>query len=219
MRRLLVWSLVLGLLLAPVLPAAAQTLPPQFGIVAHGVVAYSTASIAMANTANEVTLFQYSIPTGWLNASSSATVNSSAPLHVMLNGSITTNGTPPVLNLGVNLGGSTSTLTLWNGQTPTTNYTNAPFQIDCWINPISTSSTSGVGGVTHMMMCRSRWATTTITPQIASASEAVQNALVLGTTPLNSASGTQINILGRWGTGANNSNAINIYGGVVLIGN
>src|SRR5258706_484488 len=84
-------SILIGLLLLAPAVTPAHTLPPQFGIVAHGVIAYSTASVAMPNTGNE--------------------------------------------------------------------------------------------------------------------------------TPLNSASGTQINILGRWGTGANNANAINIYGGVVLIGN
>lgn len=212
-------SLLIGLLLLAPAITPAQTLPPQFAIVANGLIAYSTASVAMANTSAEVTLFQYNIPTGWLNISSSATVNSSAPVHVQLNGTISTNGSPPVLNLGVNLGGSTSTVTLFNAQSPTTNYTNAPFQINCWINPISTSSTSAAGGFTHLLSCQSKWATTNISPQIVSATEVLANGAVLGTTPLNSASGTQINIVGRWGSTANNANAINIYGGVVLIGN
>jgi len=217
MRRLTIWTLILGLLLAPLGAAQAQTLPPQFFVVNQSIAAYTTASIAMANTVNEVTLFQYNIPPGLLQISSSSTVNSSVPLHLMLKGTIDTSGTPIPLNLGVNLGGSTSTVTLVNGVTPQNSLTAAPFAIDCWILPISTSSTSGIGGITHVMECAAHWATTTTAASVAT--ETFFNGLVRGTTSLASATGTQINVLGRWGTGANNANAINIYGGVLIIGN
>lgn len=112
-------------------PAVAQQL-----VLPGDALSYSTAAVTVGNTTTATNLFSVSIP-GFLVAPQKTTITGATSVHVVALGTITTvQGSPGAVgsaNLGCNYGGSTATLALINGQTPSDNLISTPIVLDLWL--------------------------------------------------------------------------------------
>jgi hypothetical protein len=216
MRRMLGLALALCLALTPVAPAYAQ-----FATVGPGgVVDYSTASTTCVNTATACTLYTYTIPqglvaTGTIAPATATTtmpnVSTSPPLHFVARGVLSTQSTPGTINVGVNFGGSTATLALVNGVSPTASLALTPVTLEVWVSPVKTATDTAANTV--VVNARLAYQVGTA---IGTASEVTFNANVVGTTSVRSAQA--LSVLWRWTT-ASNTNAITLYQRTLGIGN
>lgn len=206
-------------------PVASAQPPFSFGLYSQGVVQYNTASISATNTTNEVLLWQSLIP-GALMATSAnsnwspSSVATPPPLHLHLEGTVNTNapsGAVGNVNVGVNYGGGVTgvaTMALLNAVALTNALSNAQVHIDICLAPIATASQSaGVQGSVAAMFMTGRMAV-----QTSSTAETIYAASVIGTTGGGFLASTeQLNVLWKWAS-ATNTNALNIYQGVLSYG-
>lgn len=234
MKRMVAILLVLGLLLAPL---AAWAQPFSYGGYAQGVVMYSTASVSCSNTASACSLWSSTIP-GALTATTANTnwspsgVATPPGLHLTLLGALNTNVAidgPGLMNLGVNYGGGVTgvaTIALVNAYAPMNGLRSAPVQIDVWVSPIATgTSTSLPAGGAGYVFLRGRMTyagaanTASIWGPAGSATETTFNAIVAGSTGgAFLASAEQLNVIVQWSS-ASATNSFNIYNGVLVFGN
>lgn len=227
MRRRLI-AVLLMVLLGVGLASPAHA---QFPTVAHGIAYATAASVSAANTLSSVRLFEYNVPAGLYATGSRSSVQGTvtltnvvvapASIHLRLLGSLQTNqgvGSVGNLNLGANFGGSTATIALVNARAPQHSLSAVPLQIDVWVQPIATATT----GNTVWLTGRVTWGLESVGDadqnhgSAANATITTFNASVLGTTSLQNAV-TNLVVNAQWGS-ASRTNSLNIYSGVVKIG-
>lgn len=212
----------------------------QIPMIANGLVHATNASVSAANTTGEVLLYQYQLPAAliasWSQRNSLMPNGAATPLHLSLNGTITTNSTTGLgggvgaATLGVGLGTGAS-MALVNGALLPSNLGGTscgfnacaePVAIDLWFSPIATGTTSTGGQIncagfqpcqySLFMSGRFRWSSRTTTNF---SSESAINFATLGT--INVLQPQTLNVLWRWAS-ASNQNSLNIYNGVLKLG-
>lgn len=206
------------------IPVASAQPPFSFGLYSQGIAQYTTASVAVTNSTLDTSIWQSLIPGALMATSANSNwasgVATPPPLHLHLEGTLNTNapsGAVGAVNVGVNYGGGVTgvaTIALLNAVSLTNNLANAPVHIDVCFAPISTASQSaGVQGSVAAMFLTGRMAV-----QTSSTAETIYAASVIGTTGGGFLASTeQLNVLWRWAS-ATNTNALNIYQGVLSYG-
>ncbi len=231
MRRALLATLLLLLTAGlGVAPALAQP-PFAFGVSSQGVLQYSTASISAVNTTSGVSLWQ-SLISGALTATapnvnwSPSSVQTPVPLHLVLHGHLLTNiATAAVgaVNIGVNFGGGSSgvaSLALANAWLPQQNLATVPVQLDVWMSPVATATSTsipGAGPCFFYVSARLHVATTSSTG-VLGAANTILDAHTCGTSGgAFLASAQNLNVIWQWASAAA-TNSLTIYRGVLKYG-
>lgn len=209
--------------LALIAALAVTTAPPssraQIPMIANGIVMSTVASVNIANTTTEQLMYQYPIPAALL--ASWTTTNrafGSAPLHLVLMGTVQSTGAG-ALTVGVNLQSSTTTASMLaaNGAILNTAAAGGPMQLDFWVSPIATLTTTNCTDLkpcTPGLYMRTRLSFQGIA---VGATEVVLNGLSLPSAAGITNQATTLNVLGRWSAAAS-GNTLNIYNGVLKLG-
>lgn len=235
-RRWIALALV-ALALVTIAPPSSRA---QIPMIAQGIIHATVASVNAANTTASTLLYQYSIPAALLASwTTNNTAFGTAPLHLRLNGLIRTAGTVGGVtgnSLAINLGGSSATMLVVNGNalppdlgqgnqcggTSIANACFAPAALDVYISPIATlTSTSNVdlrpGQPSVVMIARFSVASTTQgQANYQFTTETTYNAATLASLNLNQSAFT-LNVNWVWGAAAS-VNSLNIYNGVLKLG-
>src|SRR5262245_50034209 len=227
--------LVIVAIVALVAPASRAQIP----MIANGVIHATVASVNVANTTSEQLLYQYPIPAALIASWTSSNIAfGAAPIHLRLNGGIRTVGTVGgvTATLGVNLGGSTATMVVVNGNLLQSDLGSgtacsgaamgigacqAPVALDVMISPIATVTSQNCTDLrpcayTLFMTGRFVYASTSQTGLAGNnhgfATENAYNVASLGT--VNNLTGQTLNVFWRWGAAAS-GNSLNIYNGIL----
>lgn len=214
-----------------VLRTAAAQPPFTFGLNSQGIIQYSTASVSVSNSNTDTALWSSVISAGLTATAANAnwspsSVQTPPPLHLVLQGQLTTNiGVAAVgnINMGINYGGGVTgvaSMALLNAIALPNNVNSAPWQLDVWLAPVATATNSslpGGGGACFVhMLATLQIATATNTNGLVAPMNFTQQ--VCGTTGGGFlASAEQINVLVRWAS-ASLTNSINVYRGVLMLG-
>lgn len=137
MRRLALFTLLI--LAVAAIPAYAQ--PGLIG--PGGLVVSNGASVSISNSSTATTIFTWTIPAGMAQ-------KNYAPLHLKALGYITTNPySVDTVNVGCNYGGSTATISLVNGVTPTAALSAVPVTLDVWLHGYALTQSNGITGAIY----------------------------------------------------------------------
>ncbi len=208
MRLLTRIGLALAVILSLVAPAPAQIAPgPGFVIKA------SRSSVTISN-ATPAPLFTYDIPAGF-----------AVPLHLRLEGTLSTNAAASPANLACNYGGANASLTLLNATTMVSPFplsaTNIPIAIDFRVRPIPTWDTSTpVGVAVFGVVTSSATSTTVASSSVVTSALTPLNGTSQGLVNMLSASGQTISCQWTWGAGGGVSaeRIITIWQGNLFVG-
>lgn len=230
MRTLRLLALLCALILAGVAPAAAQT---AYGIPNQGILQYTTASVAVVNTTSSAALWSSTIPGAYTATApntnsvySPSFVTTPVPLHLTLQGQLSTNAgcsaCVGTVNLGVNYGGGVTgvaSVALVNAVTLPSALTSVPWTLDVWVSPVATgtaTSSPGAGACYVYLSSELRIATGTASSGVVSPMYFASH--VCGTSGgAFLASAEQLNVLMNWAS-ASATNSWNLYRGTLQLG-
>lgn len=197
MRRLTAFLVALALVAAP-FASTVTAQPVLYG--PGGLVNSSGASATVTNSTTATSLYSYTIPAGMLQGNF-------APIHVKLNGSLTTNPySVGTANLGCNFGGSTASLTLLNAVTFDAGLSAEAFSVDLWLSGYTSAQT---GGVTTFLTGQAKYQSSTAAT-VKEYSDTVQ-----GTTSVGSSQAIACTF--QWAS-ASATNSLLIYNGKTVAG-
>lgn len=237
MQRLRGLVIPVLMLLLPLLCAAGALAPAEaqisYSIPNQGILQYNTASVTMVNTTAATALWSSLIPGAYTATSpntntvySPSFVVTPPPLHLVLQGSLSTNiATAGVgtMNIGVNYGGGSTgvaSLALANAISFHQNLAAVPYQIDVWLSPVATATNTaipGAGACFFYMSARMTVATSSFSG-VLGAAPVTLDAHTCGTTGgAFLASAQQLNVLANWAS-ASSTNSLSVYRGTLLLG-